>query len=150
MAKNKRQMVILDIIKEKDIETQEELAMELMSRGQQVTQATVSRDIKELSLIKITGSNGRHKYAVADTEKSTLSMRQLRIFSDSVLSIKHSGNLIVIRTINGSANAAAETLDVLRMDEVLGTIAGDNTIMVILGESVDPITVEERLKELLR
>jgi len=149
MKKNIRHMAILDIITNQDVETQEELVDALRNDGLDVTQATVSRDIKELNLIKVTTSEGKHKYAPADTVTSRMSERQLRILNDSVLSIDYSGNLIVVKTMTGSANAAAESLDSLGWKEVIGSIAGDNNILLIVAEGVNPAEVCQKLKDLM-
>ncbi|HIS02603.1 MAG TPA: arginine repressor [Candidatus Pullichristensenella avicola] len=129
--KSVRHDLILDIIDKKDIETQDELAAELRARGVKVTQATVSRDIKELRLLKVLCENGGYKYATAERAEKGMSERFIRILAESVLSIESAVNLIVIKTIAASAQAAAEAIDSLKWPELLGTIAGDNTILVI-------------------
>ena len=129
--KSVRHDLILDIIDKKDIETQEELAAELKARGVKVTQATVSRDIKELRLLKVLSENGGYKYATAERAEKGMSERFIRILAESVMSIESAMNLIVIKTISASAQAAAEAIDSLKWPELLGTIAGDNTILVI-------------------
>lgn len=127
MKKN-RQDKILEIITNNDIETQEELAQRLIEADFKVTQATVSRDIKEMQLIKVQGKNGKYKYAISEQNGDFPVL--LRIFRDTVLSVECANCLIVIRTLTGSANAAAEVVDSLKLDGVLGTIAGDNTIFI--------------------
>lgn len=129
--KSVRHDLILDIIDKKDIETQEELAAELKARGVKVTQATVSRDIKELRLLKVLSENGGYKYATAERAEKGMSERFIRILAESVMTIESAVNLIVIKTISASAQAAAEAIDSLKWPELLGTIAGDNTILVI-------------------
>ena len=129
--KSTRHSLILEIIEQKDIETQEELAEELKRRGVKVTQATVSRDIKELRLLKVLAENGGYKYATAERAEKGMSERFIRILSESVISLDNVGNLIVIKTLSASANAAAEAIDSMKWSEVLGSIAGDNTILVI-------------------
>jgi transcriptional regulator of arginine metabolism len=130
--KTGRHSMILEIIDKMDIETQEELADELKRRGIDVTQATVSRDIKELRLIKVLSNNGVYKYATIDKAETGVTDRLIRMFSESVLSMDYANNMIVIKTISGSANAAAETIDALKWDEIVGTLAGDNTIFVVV------------------
>ncbi len=147
--KNKRQVLIMELINSKDIETQEDLAAQLKEAGQDVTQATVSRDIKELNLVKVPDNKGGHKYASQLSASSGVSSRHLRIFADTVISIDYSGPMIVIKTMTGSANAAAETLDALGWDEFLGTIAGDNTIFMILKKDASAAEICEKLKQLL-
>ena len=129
--KSTRHSLILEIIEQKDIETQEELAEELKRRGVKVTQATVSRDIKELRLLKVLSDHGGYKYATVERAEKGMSERFIRILSESVISLDNVGNLIVIKTISASANAAAEAIDSMKWSEVLGSIAGDNTILVI-------------------
>ena len=111
--------------------TQEELAEELKRRGVKVTQATVSRDIKELRLLKVLSDHGGYKYATVERAEKGMSERFIRILSESVISLDNVGNLIVIKTLSASANAAAEAIDSMKWSEVLGSIAGDNTILVI-------------------
>lgn len=129
--KSTRHSLILEIIEQKNIETQEELAEELKRRGVKVTQATVSRDIKELRLLKVLSDHGGYKYATVERAEKGMSERFIRILSESVISLDNVGNLIVIKTLSASANAAAEAIDSMKWSEVLGSIAGDNTILVI-------------------
>ncbi len=130
--KSVRHNLILEIIESKDIETQEELAEELKRRNVKVTQATVSRDIKELRLLKVLAEGGRYKYATVERAEKGMSDRFIRILSESVMSIETSGNLIVIKTISASAPAAAEAIDSMKWPEILGTISGDNTLLLIV------------------
>jgi len=129
--KNARQTAILSLIEQNDIETQEELAGKLREMGIVVTQATVSRDIKELRLLKVLSGKGGYKYATADKAEHGLTDRFVRMFKESVLSIASANNIIVIKTLSGSANVAGEAIDSMRMPEILGTMAGDNTVLVI-------------------
>ena len=145
-----RQVAILDIIEKKDIETQEELANALRERGIKVTQATVSRDIKELRLLKVLTPAGVYKYATADKAENGLAERLIRMLTESVLSVTSSNNLIVVKTLSGSANVAAEALDSLHWPEILGTLAGDNTILLIIRSNEDVPGVTARIKELMK
>lgn len=129
--KSMRHNLILEIIDSRDIETQEELAEELKRRNVKVTQATVSRDIKELRLLKVLAEGGKYKYATVERAEKGMSDRFIRILSEAVLSIEAAGNLIVIKTISASASAASEAIDSMKWPEVLGTIAGDNTMLII-------------------
>ena len=148
--KASRQSVILGLIRERDIETQEELADALRNKGIKVTQATVSRDIKELRLVKALSSAGTYKYATTDNVESGLNERLQRVFSESVLNMSFAYNQIVIKTLSGSANIAAEAIDCMNWTEILGTVAGDNTI-IVLTHSVDDVeAVLERLNSMLR
>ncbi len=148
--KNARQTAILSIIEQNDIETQEELAGKLRDMGIVVTQATVSRDIKELRLLKVLSGTGGYKYATADKAEHGLSERFVRMFKDSVLSVNSAGNIVVLKTLSGSANVAGEAIDSMRLPEILGTMAGDNTVFaVVQNESVAVDTVK-RFQEMLK
>jgi len=115
-----------------------------------VTQATVSRDIKELRLLKVLTPSGSYKYATADKAEHGVSERFVRIFIESVLSIQASGNMIVIKTLAASANAAGEAIDNMRWPEILGTISGDNTIFVVVRSEEETAEVVERFREILK
>lgn len=148
--KNARQTAILSIIEQNDIETQEELASKLREMGIDVTQATVSRDIKELRLLKVLSGTGGYKYATADKAEHGLSERFVRMFKDSVLSVASAGNIVVLKTLSGSANVAGEAIDSMRLPEILGTMAGDNTVFaVVQNEAVAADTVN-RFREMLK
>jgi transcriptional regulator of arginine metabolism len=148
--KSVRHSMILEIIESQSIETQEELAEQLLRHGVRVTQATVSRDIKELRLIKVLSEGGRYRYATDERAERGINDRFIRIFSESVLSMNGANNLIVIKTLSASANAAAEAIDSLKWPEVLGTLAGDNTILVIVQSDDLVETVMNRFKTLIR
>lgn len=148
--KSIRQNAILEVIRDRDIETQEELADELRRRDFKVTQATVSRDIRELRLLKVLSSDGTYKYATADKPENGLSDRFHRIFSESVLSISHAYNQVIIKTLPGSANVAAEMIDSLRWSEILGTLAGDNTILMIVRSVEEVDNILRRIDDMLR
>ena len=150
MMKTVRQVAILDIIEKHDVETQEELADALRQRGIKVTQATVSRDIKELRLLKVLTPMGTYKYATADKAENGLSERFIRMLAESLLSVAASGNLIVVKTLNGSANVAAEALDSLHWPEILGTIAGDNTILLVIRAPEDVPSVMGRIQDMMK
>ena len=109
--KSKRQNKILDLIENNEVETQEELVTLLNKADYRVTQATISRDIKELNLIKVQSSSGAYKYAVNKKNKANDMDIMMRIFKDTVMSVDSAGNLVVIKTLSGSANAAAEVVD---------------------------------------
>ena len=145
-----RHAAILEIIEKRDVETQEELAEMLKDRGILVTQATVSRDIKELHLLKVLSESGGYKYATLDKAEKGMTDRFVRIFSESVLSMSNASNLIVIKTLTGSANAAAEAIDNLRWAPVVGTIAGDNTIFVAVRSPEEVEQVMERFRSMLK
>ncbi len=148
--KTARHAMILDIISKHNIETQDELAEHLRRDGFDVTQATVSRDIKELRLIKVLAEGGHYKYATVDKAESGLVDRFMRMFSHSVLNITSAGNLIVVKTISGSANAAAGAIDALRWPEVVGSLAGDDTIFVAIRSEEDVPKVMEKFHSMMK
>ncbi|HHV63044.1 MAG TPA: arginine repressor [Firmicutes bacterium] len=132
-AKAIRHAKILEIIGSRSIETQEELAQALRSQGIDVTQATVSRDIKELRLTKLPTGDGGYRYAVAHEQAiGDVLSRLEHLFHDSVVSLDYSENLLVIKTLTGNAHAVADVIDDLNWKEILGTIAGDDTILVVV------------------
>ena len=148
--KTVRQVAILDIIEKQEIETQEELASALNARGILVTQATVSRDIKELRLLKVLTPSGKYKYATGDQADNNLTDRFIRMLAESLLSVSSANNLIVVKTLSGSANVAAEALDSMHWPEVLGTLAGDNTVLLIIRSNEETITVTSRIREMMK
>ena len=148
--KSVRQALILEIIEAKDVETQEELAEELKRHGVNVTQATVSRDIKELRLVKVLSDKGGYKYATAERAEKGMNDRFIRIFAESVLSMVSAQNLIVIKTLTASAHAAAEAVDSLKWPEIVGTIAGDNTILVVLHDADEAENIIAKFNSLIR
>ena len=125
-----RHAMILQLIDTMEIDTQEMLAEQLLARGIKVTQATISRDIKELRLIKVLSDHGTYKYATAERAEKNISDRMIRIFAESVVSMTEAENLIVIKTLPASANVAAEAIDSLNWPEIAGTLAGENSIFV--------------------
>lgn len=144
-----RHSKILEIINSKDIETQEELAEELRVSGMNVTQATVSRDIKELKLIKVLSDNGKYKYATIIHTESFLSNKLMNIFSQTVIGVENVNNFVVIKTISGSASAAAEAIDSLNFDGIAGTIAGDNTIFVMTRDNDKAQNITQKMKKMI-
>jgi len=148
--KNNRLSLILEIIDQMEIETQDELAAELKKRGMDVTQATVSRDIKELRLIKVPSEKGGYKYSVAVDKAKDIPNRMKKLFAQSVLSIRSSNNILVIKTMTGSANTAAAVLDSLNSPHILGSVAGDDTIFIVVENSDKVPEVEALLRDLLK
>lgn len=147
--KYSRHSKILEIIEAKDVETQDELANELRASGFQVTQATVSRDIKEMRLIKVLTKDGRYKYASIREKEGAVNDRFLKIYRNSVISVDHAGNIIVIKTLVGSANAAAVSIDALNIKEIVGTIAGDDTIFLVVRDENQIDKIIKQFKDLL-
>lgn len=150
MIKAMRHEMILEIIENETIETQEDIAVELKKRNVFVTQATISRDIKELRLVKTMTSKGVYKYATVDKAESSIADRFSRIFSESALTIDSAGNLLVIKTISGAANAACEALDAMKWPGIVGTIAGDNTLLVVAKSDSDVEEITKRFKNMVR
>ena len=138
-----RSTKIKEIVQSRPIETQEELAKALQEEGIEVTQATVSRDIKELMLIKVPTSDGHYRYALSQEQNMLMSKnRMARLFQDSIVRVDSALNQIVIHTMPGSANMVAAAIDLAKWENVIGTIAGDDTILIITNstESVPKIT----------
>ena len=151
MKKKYRYAKIRDIIQKEVIETQEELAAALAGEGVSVTQATISRDIKELMLIKVPTEDGRYRYAVSPEQPALFAKdRFISLFQVTITSIQYSGNLVVIQTLPGSAQAVAYALDNTDIQEMIGTIAGDDTILLVVAEGKDPKKVKDRLYSFLR
>ncbi len=150
IMKNMRQVAILEIISRQNIETQEELANALQQRGIRATQATVSRDIKELRLAKVMTTAGVSKYAAPEKGEMSVTDRFIRILSDSLQSAEYAGSMVVIKTLSGSAGVAAEALDSLEWPEALGTIAGDNTIFMVARGEKEAADITERIRELMK
>ncbi len=148
--KTMRHAMILQLIDSMEIDTQEALAEQLMRRGVRVTQATISRDIKELRLIKVLSEHGAYKYASADRAEKTVSDRMMRLFAESVVSMTEAENLIVIRTLVASAQVAAEAIDSLNWNEIAGTLAGENTIFVAVRSKDMVPTVMSRFRAMMK
>ena len=128
----------------------DELLGLLRESGFSVTQATVSRDIKELRLLKVLTPSGKYKYATGDQADNNLTDRFIRMLAESLLSVSSANNLIVVKTLSGSANVAAEALDSMHWPEVLGTLAGDNTVLLIIRSNEETITVTSRIREMMK
>ena len=142
---------IKEIVQSKAIETQEELAAALLEEGIEVTQATVSRDIKELMLIKIPTGDGHYRYALSPEENVVLSRSRInRLFQDSIIKVDSSINLIVLHTIPGSAQSVAFSIDHAKWTEIIGTLAGDDTILLIARTESDVPTVISRRTDLMK
>ena len=150
ILKKDRLAKILEIIKNKDVETQEELCEILQKEGYNVTQATVSRDIKNLGLIKVTGSSGRYKYAVMDKNETAVSDKLMAVFEHSFVSAEYANNIIVVKTLPGMAQGAASTIDSMKFEEVLGTIAGDDTILIVVRTENDGKKITDLFNKMAR
>lgn len=131
--KSQRQAKILEIISNKNVETQEQLLVELQDAGFRGTQATISRDIKELRIVKELTSRGTYRYTTSANElNGTFSARLNTIFRECVVSFDYAQNIVVIHTLPGLANAAASAIDAMNMSSVLGSLAGDDTVMIVM------------------
>lgn len=146
--KLERHSKIVELIGKYEIETQEELADYLNQAGFQVTQATVSRDIRELKLTKVQSESGKQRYVVLQTQGS-FSDKYIRILRDGYLSMDMAQNILVIKTVAGMAMAVAAALDALHFSEIVGCIAGDDTIMCAVRSADDTILVMDKLKKLI-
>jgi transcriptional regulator of arginine metabolism len=147
--KTKRQSEILELIKKYDIDTQEMLVDYLVKSGFNVTQATISRDIRELKLTKVASADGRVKYAVLTPEEIKVNDRLKRVFRDGIVSIDYSHNIIVIKTLTGMAMAVAAALDSMNNADIMGTIAGDDTIFCAIKSDRKTVSIVDKLKESL-
>ena len=150
MKKYTRQTKILELISKKEIETQEELAEGLKAMGIDVTQATISRDIKELRLVKVMSKNGKYKYATIGQSQEGITDRLNKIFENSVVSIDNAMNIIVLKTIPGAAQICASAIDYMGVDDIVGTLAGDDTVFVAIRTMDDIENVLEEIKKNIR
>ncbi|EJL41042.1 transcriptional regulator ArgR [Brevibacillus agri] len=149
MNKGQRHIRIRDIISNQEVETQDELVERLRAAGFNVTQATVSRDIKELHLVKVPLPDGRYKYSMPAEQKFNPLQKLKRMLVDSFVSIDQADHFIVLKTLSGHANAVAELIDNLPWEEIMGTISGDNTILIICRSKENTAEVTKRFMEML-
>lgn len=148
--KRERHEVVVDLINKYDIETQEELAAYLKQEGFDVTQATVSRDIRELNLSKISAGNGRQKYIILSNDSTELGDKYIRVLRDGFISMNMAQNILVIKTVQGMAMAVAAAVDAMKLPEIVGCIAGDDTIMAAIKTVEDTRAVMEKLESILQ
>lgn len=147
--KAKRHMKIRELVTTRDIETQEELVEALHSAGFPVTQATISRDIKELQLFKVPLDNGRYKYSLPAEQKYNPMQKLKRSLADHFLHMDSADNLIVMKCLPGTANAVGALIDQLEWNEIMGTICGDDTILIICRTKKQSVKVQNELLELI-
>ena len=147
--KTGRQSKIIEIIQKNEVETQEELSEYLVREGYSVTQATVSRDIRELKLTKISMNNGRQKYAILNDASDDMSQKYARILRDGFVSMDMAQNILVIKTVSGMANAVCAALDSMQMQEIVGSIAGDDTIMMAVRTVEDTKSLMNQILQLV-
>lgn len=148
--KENRHNIILDIIKKYEVETQEDLADKLREEGINVTQATVSRDIKELNLIKTLSHTGNYKYTQANPNKSSSLSSMAYIFSNTAISVEKIDKMLVVKTISASAGIAAEAIDSFQLDGIAGTIAGDNTIFIAVRTEEKAEAIKNEIEKLIK
>lgn len=146
--KKVRHKQIVDIINKYDIETQEELAGYLKETGFLVTQATVSRDIRELKLSKVPAGNGKQKYVVLKQDDAHMEDRFIRVLRDGFVSMDMAQNILVVRTVSGMAMAVAAAIDALHFKEVVGCIAGDDTIMIAVRTIEDTSMLMDKIHKM--
>jgi len=144
-----RQNMVLELIHENEIETQEKLCQMLRDAGYDVTQATVSRDIKELQLIKTLSPSGKYRYAQSSGD-GPISDRFVKIFRETIKSIDSAGNIIVVKTLSGCAGAAGEAVDSLGLQHIIGSVAGDNTLLMVIDDPRNVPGLTKRFNEILK
>jgi len=148
IMKIERQTKILQLISERIVETQDELARLLTEEGFEVTQATISRDIRDLKLTKVVINDGRQKYIVLKNKATNLNDKYIRVLQDGFVGMDRAMNMIVIKTLTGMAMAVAAAVDAIDFDEVVGCIAGDDTIFCAVRSENDTITMMEKLNKI--
>ena len=148
--KQNRHQKIAELVSRYEIETQEELAEKLKEAGFSVTQATISRDIRQMNLSKLPAGNGRQKYVILKQEHELLSdNKYIRVLRDGFVSMDMAQNILVMRTVAGMAMAVAAALDAIHFGEVVGCIAGDDTIMIAVRSAEDTKILMEKIRELI-
>ena len=147
--KQNRHQKIAELVSRYEIETQEELAEKLKEAGFTVTQATISRDIRQMNLSKLPTGNGRQKYVILKKENELLSDKYIRVLRDAFVSMDMAQNILVIKTVSGMAMAVAAAIDAMHLHEIVGCIAGDDTIMCAVRSVDDTIAVMSRLRKLV-
>lgn len=147
--KKQRQALIKELVEKYEIETQEDLAKRLVDAGFSVTQATVSRDIREMKLTKISMPNGNFKYAILTEAEHYLSEKYIRVLKNGFISMETAQNILVVKTVAGMAMAVAAAIDAMKLKEIVGSIAGDDTIMMVLKTNQDAEKVRTEIQSTL-
>lgn len=147
MHRNARQHKILELISTMEIDTQEELCAELNKLNFNVTQATISRDIKELKLYKISGLTKKYKYACLESDDDSVRGKMKTLFRECVQTITSANNLIVVKTMRGNGSTAGLFVDSLQLKEILGSIAGDDTLLIVVDTNENTHIVAQKLRE---
>lgn len=150
MLRSARHAKILEIISHKEIETQEELCAELNALNLVVTQATISRDIRDLHLFKVAGIEKKYRYAYIHNTESNISPKMKSLFRDCVISVKAAKNLIVVKTLSGNGANAGAVVDKLSFEGIVGSVAGDDTLLIVCEDDEKAQATVERIKEFLR
>ena len=147
--KTVRQNKLLELIENNDIYTQEELACKLLESGYNVTQATISRDLRELGITKMSENGGQHKYVTVQNKRNEFNDKLLKVLKAGYISMDYAENIVVIKTSSGMAMAVAASVDALGLSEIVGVVAGDDTIMCVIRHKEKVFEVMERLKKIL-
>ena len=150
MLRSARHAKILEIISSKEIETQEELCEELERQNIVVTQATISRDIRDLRLFKVAGIEKKYRYAYINESESEISPKMRSLVRDCVLSVKAAQNLVVVKTLVGNGANAGAVVDKLNHDEIVGSVAGDDTLLIVCHDNASAQAVVEKITEFLK
>ncbi len=150
MKKNSRHNKIIELIEKYNIETQEELVFRLNDLGYDVTQSTVSRDIRDLNLTKVAIEGGRQKYTCSTGNQQVLNEKYTRVLRDGFVSMDTAPGLLVVKTVSGMAMAVAAAIDAMKLKEIIGSIAGDDTIMCAVKTSEDARTVMNAISKVVR
>lgn len=148
--KERRHAKILELIGKYSIDTQEELLRRLREEGYEVTQATVSRDIKELRLIKSLTASGKYRYTVGQEEAKDYTTKFYSLFSDSALSIDYAQNMVAVKCLTGMANAVCAAMDALQWENIVGTLSGDDTIFILTRDNNSAERLSSELKKFVR
>ncbi len=144
-----RQSKIIELINKYDIETQEDLADLLTQAGYNVTQATISRDIRELKLTKVAVDDGKQKYIVLNNTETGMSDKYVRVLREGFISMDMAQNIIIVKTVSGMAMAVAAALDALHIPGIMGCIAGDDTLLCVIKTNEETVGVMEKLNKLI-
>ena len=150
MLRSSRHAKILEIISHKEIETQEELCTELNALNFVVTQATISRDIRDLHLFKVAGITKKYRYAYVNDGDSEISPKMKSLFRDCVISVKSAQNLVVVKTLSGNGANAGAVVDKLNHDEIVGSVAGDDTLLIVCNDNDGANTVVNKITEFMK
>lgn len=148
--KNKRQEKILELIAKYEIETHDDMISRLRDDGYNVTQATISRDMRELKLTKVLTSRGTYKYTVNNSRHHANNVKFNNAVVDSIVSVDYAGNNIVLKTYPGMAQAVASSVDALNVDDILGCVGGDDTIIIVTRDEESSAEISEKIKELIK